>query len=190
MAGTSYPLRAVGFTLMRSVLLIYLLFCVVFLFCFSSFCVLCTQCSKYLSDCPYLIDPSVFSTVYLMRSRHPLHSWHINFSMRVTYLLHHTCDVFTSPYVWRIYFSIRVTYLLLHTCDVFTSPYVWRIYFTTCMTIWLIYRWDILNSPYIWHIDHSVSMTYWLFHRCDIYNFPYMWRIDFSVGVIYWLLFL
>jgi hypothetical protein len=37
-------------------------YCVVFLFCLSWLCVLCTQCCQFL--CPFLIAPSVFSTVY------------------------------------------------------------------------------------------------------------------------------
>jgi hypothetical protein len=34
-------------------------------FCFSSSCVLCTQCCQFLLDCPFLIAFSVFSNVYL-----------------------------------------------------------------------------------------------------------------------------
>ena len=34
-------------------------------FCLSSSCILCAQCSEFL-DCPFLITPSVFSDVYIM----------------------------------------------------------------------------------------------------------------------------
>jgi len=39
-------------------------YCVVFLFCLSWLCVLCTQCCQFL--CPFLIAPSVFSNVYFL----------------------------------------------------------------------------------------------------------------------------
>ena len=50
--------------LVGSLLLIF--FCVVFLFCLSSSCVLCIRCYQPVSlNCPFLIYPSVFSNVYL-----------------------------------------------------------------------------------------------------------------------------
>ena len=45
------------------VLVILLVLCCVFVFCLSSYCVLCAQCPVTL-DYPFLIAPSVFSNVY------------------------------------------------------------------------------------------------------------------------------
>ena len=42
----------------------YLVLCVVFLFCFSSSCVLCAQWCQFLLGCPFLIVPSLFSNVW------------------------------------------------------------------------------------------------------------------------------
>ena len=55
------PHRAhLDFVLVVSVLVIVFVFYVVF--CLSSSCILCAQCSEFL-DCPFLITPSVFSDV-------------------------------------------------------------------------------------------------------------------------------
>ena len=86
-----------------------LVFCVVFLFCLSSFCTLCIQCCQFLwINCLFFITPSVFSNVYLESLKS-----------------YQSVNLITIEDIWKCTFMYN-TFMLLNVCPIILRWYYFQ----------------------------------------------------------------